>query len=59
MKYQCTECKGDATLAYIPDTIKRGKRKGEEKPGWKGLVLPGERICTSCFKKRGAKSIWF
>lgn len=57
-QYPCTECNGDATIAYIPDRIKQGKRKGEEKPGWDGLVLPGERLCSRCFKKRGGRLIF-
>jgi len=54
-KYFCTECGGDATLAYSPNTIKRGKDKGKETAGWNGLILPGERICMSCGRKRGLK----
>jgi hypothetical protein len=54
-KYICTECGGDATIAYAPETIKRGRDKGKEKPSWNGLVLPGERICILCGRKRGIK----
>lgn len=57
-EWPCTECGGDATLAYSPSTIKRGKKKGQEEPGWSGLVQPGERLCTKCFVKRGGKSIF-
>ncbi len=52
-KYICTECGGDATVAYSPSTIKSGKNKGKEKPGWDDKVLPGERICLPCGRKRG------
>lgn len=52
-EWPCTECGGDATVAYCPATIKRGKRKGQEEPSWDGLVQPGERLCTSCFRNRG------
>ena len=54
-KYICTSCGSDATLAYVPETIKRGKLKGEQKPGWDGLIQPGERICMSCGRKRGIR----
>lgn len=33
--------------------IKSGKRKGQEEDSWGGLVKAGERLCTSCFRKRG------
>jgi hypothetical protein len=52
-KYPCTECGGDAFIAYSASTIKSGKRKGEEEDSWGGLVKAGERLCTSCFRKRG------
>ena len=52
-KYTCTECGGDAMLAYVPETIKRGKLKGAERASWGGLILPGERICLACGRKRG------
>lgn len=51
--YKCTDCGGDATVAYAPDTIKRGKDKGKQRPGWDGKVLPGERLCLLCGRKRG------
>jgi hypothetical protein len=57
-EYKCTECGGDATLAYIPNTIKRGKNKGKEIDGWDGLIKAGERICTRCFVKRGGRRIF-
>lgn len=57
IKYMCTSCGGDAYIAYIPETIKRGKKKGEQRPGWNGLILPGERICLPCGIKRGLKFI--
>jgi hypothetical protein len=40
-EYPCTQCGGDATLAYSE--------------GWDGKVKKGERLCTSCFCKRGGK----
>lgn len=52
-KYVCTECGGDATIAYCATTIKSGKNKGKEKASWGGLVQAGERLCLSCGKKRG------
>lgn len=58
-KYPCTECGGDATMAFSPTTIKRGKDKGKETPGWDGKVLPGERICMRCGGKRGLKNPFF
>lgn len=54
-EYPCTECKGDAYIGYVPETISRGKNKGKQKPGWNGKVLPGERLCFSCGRKRGIK----
>lgn len=56
-KYPCTECKGDAFIAYAHGTYKSGKKKGQPKKGsdWGGLVKPDERLCTSCFRKRGGK----
>lgn len=54
-EFKCTECKGDAYIAYAPETIKSGKDKGKEVPAWNGLVLPGERICLTCGRKRGIK----
>lgn len=57
LQFECTECKGDATLAYVPNEIKRGKNKGKQTPGWNGKIQPGERICMSCGRKRGLKFI--
>lgn len=51
--YKCTQCGGNAFVGYGPQTIKTGKNKGQELPGWGGLVQPGERICLVCGKKRG------
>ena len=42
-EYPCTECKGDAYIAYI------AKEPGD----WNGLVKVGERLCTRCLQKRG------
>lgn len=56
--FKCTECGGDAWIAYSPNTIKRGKDKGKEVPGWDGKILPGERICTSCAMKRGISRVF-
>lgn len=53
--HTCTKCGGDATIAYIPTTIKRGKNKGKQIPSWDGLIHPGERICLQCGKKRGIR----
>lgn len=52
-QYKCTNCGGDAMMAYVPETVKRGKNKGKQKPSWYGLVQPGERLCLSCGKRRG------
>lgn len=57
-EWPCTECGGDATIAYSPNTIKSGKNKGKQTPGWDGKVLPGERICTLCAMKRGIRRIF-
>lgn len=48
-EYPCTQCGGDAFLAYTA---------GEE-PGadWGGRVKRGERICLRCFRSRGGKAI--
>lgn len=51
--YQCTSCGRDATLAYVPNTIKSGKNKGKQTDGWDGKVKAGERLCLVCGKKRG------
>jgi hypothetical protein len=37
-EYKCTECGGDATVAYVPGTIKRGKDKGKEIASWGGKI---------------------
>ena len=42
-EYPCTECGGDAFIAYS------AKKNGD----WGGLVKPGERICLPCGKRRG------
>ena len=57
-EFKCTECDGDAFIAYSPATIRRGKNKGQERPGWDGKILPGERICTRCAMKRGLPRIF-
>lgn len=54
-EYPCTECNGNAYIAYSPNKIKRGKDKGKETASWDGKILPGERICMSCGRKRGLK----
>jgi hypothetical protein len=56
-EYKCTECGGDATVAYVPGTIKRGKDKGKEIASWGGKIKPNERICLRCGRKRGLKFI--
>ncbi len=43
--YKCTNCGGDATIAY-------GSNKKDDK-AWDGLVKKGERICLACGRKRG------
>ncbi len=53
VKNICTQCGGDAFIAYAPETIKRGKLKGQQRASWNGLVQPGELICLPCGKKRG------
>lgn len=47
-KYKCTECSGNAFIAYGSD----------KKDSWGGLVKAGERLCTKCFKKRGGKAFF-
>ena len=47
-QYLCTECGGDAYIAYSAD------KNGD----WGGLVKVGERVCTRCFRKRGGKAIF-
>jgi hypothetical protein len=47
-QYLCTECAKDAFLGYTA-----GKDAD-----WGGRVRPGERLCTSCFKKRGGESFF-
>lgn len=42
--YRCTECGGDAFVAYGA--------------GFGGKVKSGERICTRCFVKRGGDRIF-
>lgn len=54
-EYKCTECGGDAMIAFAPSTIKRGKNKGKQIDRWDGKVKPGERICLPCGRKRGLK----
>lgn len=56
VEYKCTNCNGDATVAYTAHTVTRGKNKVKEKPSWGGLIQPGERICLPCGKKRGIKN---
>ena len=48
--YPCTQCGGDATIAYLA-----GKKKGKD---WGGKVKKGERLCTRCFQQRGGKKIY-
>lgn len=55
--YICTDCGGDATIAYVARTIKRGKSKGQQRASWGGQILPNERICLPCGRKRGIKFI--
>lgn len=49
MKYQypCTECNGDAFIGY-----------GGKKKGWGGKTKSGERLCASCFQKRGGENFF-
>ena len=42
-QYLCTECGGDAFIAYSA--------------GFDDKVKPGERLCTRCFVRRGGKGI--
>ena len=42
-QWPCTECGRDAMIAY-------SAAKGRD---WNGKVKIGERLCTSCFRKRG------
>lgn len=43
--YACTECGGDAFIAY-------GSSKQDS---WDGKVKKGERLCTKCFRRRGGQ----
>jgi hypothetical protein len=47
-QYPCTECGGDASIAYSAN--------GES--NWGGRVKEGERLCTRCFKKRGGTAFY-
>lgn len=38
--YRCTECNGDAAMAFVPETIKRGKKKGEQRASWMAKFCP-------------------
>lgn len=49
-EYPCTSCNGDAFIGYSC-----GKKR---KSDWGGLVKPGERLCTRCFKERGGKAVF-
>ena len=42
----CTECGGDATVAYT---------SGRRKEAWNGMVKKGERVCMRCGAKRGIR----
>lgn len=44
-EWPCTECGGDAKIAYSA-----GKKRGQD---WNGKVKAGERLCTRCFQNRG------
>ena len=46
--YPCTECGGDAFIGY----------SANKKETWDGKVKPGERLCTSCFQKRGGMNFF-
>jgi hypothetical protein len=48
-KYYCTECNGDAYIAYT----------AKKKKDWGGLIKKGERLCISCGKKRLGKYSFF
>ena len=41
-KYICTECKGEAYIAY----------SARNKKDWNGLIKKEERLCLVCGKKR-------
>jgi hypothetical protein len=47
--YSCTECGRDAFIGYGAS-----KQAGN----WGGKVKPGERLCTSCFQKRGGMNLF-
>lgn len=47
-EYPCTECGGDATIGY----------GSEDKESWDGITKKGDRLCTSCFRKRGGVSFF-
>lgn len=47
--YPCTSCGGDA---YI------GVSAGRKPMNWGGLVKRGERLCFTCFRKRGGENVF-
>jgi hypothetical protein len=47
-EFPCTECGRDAYIGYTAG------KTGD----WDGKVKPGERLCTSCFTKRGGANFF-
>lgn len=47
-EYKCTQCGGDAYVAWHNDSKK-------DKDFFGAILHPGERLCLSCGKKRGVK----
>lgn len=47
-KYPCTQCGGDATVAY----------SASKDAEWGGMVKIGERLCTRCFQVRGGVNMF-
>lgn len=47
-EYPCTECGREAFIGY-------GAREDAD---WGGKVKIGERLCTSCFRRRGGEDFF-
>ena len=48
-EYVCTECGGDAFIAYIV----------KDRDDWGGLIKKGERLCLVCGRKRLKEMAFF
>lgn len=47
--YSCTQCRGKAKIALVPNM----DNHGTETPSCNNMIFPGERICLHCGMKRG------